>query len=162
MKKILTGMLIALSTMSMVFAQGAGETKTSGTTPERTVLKLAVQADSTPATQSVIDAFNASQDTYTVKWVDMTNDSNAMREQLLTSLKSGSSDYDVLSMDVVWAGEFAASGYIEPLDERMKNDGLKTSQFNAGSMASGRYNAKQYVLPFFPDLGVLFFRSDIV
>jgi len=162
MKKILTGMLIAISTMGMVFAQGAGETASSGMTPKKTVLKLAVQADSTPATQSVIDAFNASQDTYTVQWVDMTNDSNAMREQLLTSLKSGSSDYDVLSMDVVWAGEFAASGYIEPLDVRMKNDGLKVSQFNAGSMASGSYNAKQYVLPFFPDLGVLFFRSDIV
>ncbi|OQB24214.1 MAG: putative ABC transporter-binding protein precursor [Firmicutes bacterium ADurb.Bin182] len=130
--------------------------------PERIVIKFAAQADSTPATQAVIDAFNASQDKYTVEWLDMTNDSGAMREQLVTSLKAGSADYDVLSLDVVWAGEFAASGYIEPIDQYMKDAGLKISDFNSGSMASGSYNAKQYVLPFFPDLGLLYFRKDIV
>lgn len=128
----------------------------------RVVIKFAAQADSTPATQAVVDAYNASQTQYTVEWVDMTNDSNAMREQLITTLKSGSADYDVISMDVVWAGEFAAAGYIEPIDQNMKDAGLKISQFNSGSMASGSYNAKQYVLPFFPDLGLMYFRKDIV
>jgi len=129
---------------------------------ERTVIKFAAQADSTPATQAVIDAYNASQELYTVEWIDMTNDSSAMREQILTSMQAGSSDYDVLSMDVVWAGEFAAAGYIEPIDQLMQTDGLKISQFNAGSMTAGNYNAKQYTLPFFPDLGLLYFRKDIV
>lgn len=129
---------------------------------ERTLIKFAAQGDSTPATQAVVDAYNASQESYTVEWVDMTNDSGAMREQILTSMQSGSSDYDVLSMDVVWAGEFAAAGYIEPIDQMMKQDGLKASQFNAGSMTAGSYNAKQYTLPFFPDLGLLYFRKDIV
>jgi len=129
---------------------------------ERTVIKFAAQADSTPATQAVIDAYNASQEMYTVEWIDMTNDSGAMREQILTSMQAGSSDYDVLSMDVVWAGEFAAAGYIEPIDQLMQADGLKISQFNAGSMTAGNYSAKQYTLPFFPDLGLLYFRKDIV
>ena len=129
---------------------------------ERTIIKFAAQADSTPATQAVIDAYNASQDLYTVEWVDMTNDSGAMREQILTSMQAGSSDYDVLSMDVVWAGEFAAAGYIAPIDQLMQADGLKVSEFNAGSMTAGNYSAKQYTLPFFPDLGLLYFRKDIV
>jgi len=129
---------------------------------ERTVIKFAAQGDSTPATKTAIDAFNASQEKYTAEWVDMTNDSGAMREQLITSLKAGSSDYDVLSLDVVWAGEFAAAGYIEPIDSYMKDSKLSVSQFNAGSMASGSKSAKQYVLPFFPDLGILYFRKDIV
>ncbi len=129
---------------------------------EPAALKFAAQGDSTPATQAVIDAFNASQDAYKVEWVDMTNDSGAMREQLITSLKAGSTEYDVLSMDVVWAGEFAAAGYIEPLDMLMEDAGLKIEDYNAGSMASGAYNGKQYVMPFFPDLGLLYFRKDIV
>lgn len=129
---------------------------------ERTIVKFAAQADSTPATQAVIDAYNASQELYTVEWVDMTNDSGAMREQILTSMQAGSSDYDVLSMDVVWAGEFAAAGYIAPIDQLLQADGLKISQFNAGSMTAGNYSAKQYTLPFFPDLGLLYFRKDIV
>lgn len=139
-------------------ASAAGEAAPAG----RTVIKFAAQADSTPATQAVVDAYNASQELYTVEWIDMTNDSGAMREQILTSMQAGSSDYDVLSMDVVWAGEFAAAGYIEPIDQMMQADGLKISQFNAGSMTAGNYNAKQYTLPFFPDLGLLYFRKDIV
>ncbi|NLI20194.1 MAG: extracellular solute-binding protein [Clostridiales bacterium] len=129
---------------------------------EPVAVKFAAQGDSTPATQAVIDAFNASQEAYKVEWVDMTNDSGAMREQLTTSLKAGSSEYDILSLDVVWAGEFAASGYIQPLDMMLEDAGLNVADFNAGSMASGMYNGKQYVLPFFPDLGLLYFRTDIV
>jgi multiple sugar transport system substrate-binding protein len=135
---------------------------TTAALAEPVTVKFAAQADSTPATQAVVDAFNASQTDYKVEWVDMTNDSGAMREQLTTSLKAGSSEYDVISMDVVWAGEFAASGYIMPLDMMLEDAGLNVEDYNAGSMASGSYNGKQYVLPFFPDLGLLYFRTDIV
>lgn len=181
MRKLL-GILMALLMVAVLFtgcaqpaatpeeAQPAQPTKAPAASTDapapaeaaRVTIKFAAQADSTPATQAVIDAYNASQDKFTVEWVDMTNDSNAMREQLITTLKAGSAEYDVISMDVVWAGEFAAAGYIEPIDQYMKDAGLKISQFNSGSMASGTYNAKQYVLPFFPDLGLLYFRKDIV
>lgn len=129
---------------------------------EPATIKFAAQGDSTPATQSVIDAFNASQDDYVVEWVDMTNDSGAMREQLTTALKAGSTEYDILSLDVVWAGEFAASGFISPIDMMMDEADLNPDDYNAGSMASGYYNGKQYVMPFFPDLGLLYYRADIV
>lgn len=137
------------------------EAATESPAAEPVVLKFAAQADSTPATQAVIDAFNASQSAYKVEWVEMTNDSGQMHDQLLTSLRD-SAEYDIVSLDVVWAGEFAAAGYIEPLDMMMAEAGLKKADYNAGSMASGAYQGKQYVLPFFPDLGLLYIRSDIV
>lgn len=176
MKKILGITLVLMMTLALVTGCATAPAATATAAPaatqapaateqmpaERTIIKFAAQADSTPATQAVIDAYNASQDLYTVEWIDMTNDSGAMREQILTSMQAGSSDYDVLSMDVVWAGEFAAAGYIVPIDQLMQADGLKISEFNAGSMTAGNYNAKQYTLPFFPDLGLLYFRKDIV
>ena len=142
----------------------AAETQENAAEPsgERIVVRFAAQGDSTPGTRALLDAFNASQDEFYVHWVEMTNDSGVMREQLITSLRAGSTEYDVVSLDVVWAGEFAAAGFIEPLDVFMQNSGLRVPQFNAGSMASGRYSARQFVLPFFPDLGFLYFRSDIV
>src|SRR5690625_7019751 len=85
-----------------------------------------------------------------------------MHDQLLNSLTSGSSEYDVISMDVVWAGEFAGAGFLEPIDVFMKDAGLSKDQFNAGSMDSGNYTGKQYTLPFFSDLGLLYYRTDIV
>ena len=129
---------------------------------DRQIIRLAAQGDSTPATRALLDAFNYYQNVYYAEWIEMTNDSAVMREQLLTSLRANSSEYDVVSLDVVWAGEFAAAGHIEALDEYMQNAGLSVGMFNAGSMASGRYTARQFVLPFFPDLGFLYFRSDIV
>ena len=153
MKRALILLLVGL----MVFAPAA-----FAGAAERTVIRFAAQGDSTPGTRAVLDAFNAAQDKYTVEWVEMTNDSGAMRDQLITSLRAGSSDYDIFSLDVVWAGEFAAAGYIEPIDAYMRDAGLSVAQFNSGSMASGRYAGKQYVLPFFPDLGFLYFRKDIV
>ncbi len=163
---LLTGCATTPATTAPAATEAAAATEAPAATEqmpvERTVIRFAAQADSTPATQAVIDAYNASQELYTVEWIDMTNDSGAMREQILTSMQAGSSDYDVLSMDVVWAGEFAAAGYIAPIDQLMQADGLMISQFNAGSMTAGNYSAKQYTLPFFPDLGLLYFRKDIV
>lgn len=132
------------------------------TEAEAVVVKFAAQNDNTPATQKLIDAFNESQQEYKVEWVQMTNDSAQMHDQLLNSLSSGSSEYDILSMDVVWAGEFAGAGFLEPIDVRMNEDNMKKDDFNSGSMASGNYTGKQFTLPFFPDLGLLYFRKDIV
>ncbi|MFD2444448.1 extracellular solute-binding protein [Bacillus sp. CGMCC 1.16607] len=134
----------------------------AGDTKEEVVLKFAAQNDNTPATDKLIQAFNEKSDKYDIEWVEMTNDSAQMHDQLLNSLSSGSSEYDVVSLDVVWAGEFAGAGYLEPIDVRMNESDYKKDDFNSGSMASGNYKGKQYTLPFFPDLGLLYYRSDLV
>lgn len=153
----------AASSSPAASAQSSQATSSKADTPSAPVtIKFGAQADSTPATQAVVDAFNASQSKYKVEWQQFTNDSSQMHDQLLTSLSSGSSDYDVISLDVVWAGEFAAAGYLSPLDVKMSDAGFKKSDFNKGSMDSGNYQGKQYTLPFFPDVALLYYRSDIV
>ncbi len=132
------------------------------TPTEKTVVKFAVQADSTDALNQIVKAFNDSNDKYAVEAVVMTNDSGNMHDQLINSLSSKSGEYDVISMDVVWAGEFAAAGYLKPIDELIKSNGWLPTDFNSGSMASGKYKGKNYVLPYFSDLGFLYFRTDIV
>lgn len=142
-----------------------GATEPAGTEPvpaEKTKVSFAVQADSTPALDALIDAFNAQSDKYEAEATIMTNDSGQMHDQLLNSLSAQSGEYDVVSLDVVWAGEFAAAGYITPLDDLLSENSWTPADFNAGSMASGRYAGKNYVLPYFPDLGFIYYRSDIV
>ncbi|MDE3837830.1 ABC transporter substrate-binding protein [Bacillus methanolicus] len=158
---LIAGIIAGCSNKSSSEGKKDTEGKTEETS-EKVVLKFAAQNDNTPATKQVIDEFNKSQDKYKVEWVEMTNDSAQMHDQLLTSLSSGSDEYDILSLDVVWAGEFAGAGYLEPIDVRMKEAGLSKDDFNSGSMASGNYKGKQYTLPFFPDLGLLYYRKDIV
>lgn len=128
----------------------------------KTKITLGLQADAAGGIQKVIEAFKTDYPQYEIDFTNMTNDSAQMHDQLLNSLSSKSAEYDVVAMDVVWAGEFAAAGYLEPLDQMMMDKGLKPSDFNAGSMASGKYEGKNYALPYFPDLGFLYFRKDIV
>lgn len=178
MKKIFSILLVAIMILSLVAGcqnEPAEETtemtettaamteaETTAGSMEKTAVKFAVQADSTDALNQLIAAFNESSDLYTVESIVMTNDSGSMHDQLLNSLSSKSGEYDVISMDVVWAGEFAAAGYLQPVDELIQANGWLPTDFNAGSMASGKYKGKNYVLPYFPDLGFLYYRSDIV
>lgn len=138
------------------------EPGTSEPAGEKTTINFAVQADSTPALDALIEAFNEQSDKYVAEATIMSNDSGQMHDQLLNSLSAQSSEYDVISMDVVWAGEFAAAGFITPLDDLLVENGWTPADFNAGSMASGRYAGKNYVLPYFPDLGFIYYRADIV
>lgn len=129
---------------------------------DKKLLNFAVQADSTPALDKLIEEFNMMSDEYEVKATIMTNDSGQMHDQLLNSLSSKSGEYDIISMDVVWAGEFASAGYLQTIDKLLMDNDWKPTDFNAGSMDSGKYKGKNYVLPYFPDLGFIYFRSDIV
>lgn len=168
MKKLLALVLV----LAMVFAVGCQSTPKA--TPvvdqpvapvapvEKQIIKFAVQADSTDALNQIVKAYNGKSEKYQVEAVVMTNDSGNMHDQLINSLSSKSGEYDIISMDVVWAGEFAAAGYLEPLDTLIKDNGWLPTDFNAGSMASGKYKGKNYVLPYFSDLGFLYFRKDIV
>lgn len=183
MKKFLVALLVVVLAISMV-ACGTDDTgepvdpdlgdETPDATPEeipdetvdpsedKTQINFAVQADSTPALDKIIEEFNNQSDEYEVKATIMTNDSGQMHDQLLNSLSSKSGQYDLISMDVVWAGEFASAGYLEPIDKLLMDNGWKPTDFNSGSMDSGKYKGKNYVLPYFPDLGFIYFRSDIV
>lgn len=167
MKKMLVVMLALILTMSLsacapqnVETPAVDEPTDAAT--EKTMINFAVQADSTPALDKIVEAFNAKSEKYEVKATIMTNDSGQMHDQLLNSLSSKSGEYDIVSMDVVWAGEFASAGYLQTIDKLLMDNSWKPTDFNAGSMDSGKYKGKNYVLPYFPDLGFIYFRSDIV
>ncbi len=175
MKRILSVFLIlvlALSTLALAGCSnnapapsntdGEQAPAASEASVEKTIVKFAVQADSTKALESIVEAFNNKSEKYEVEPIILTNDSGNMHDQIINSLSSQSGEYDVVSMDVVWAGEFAAAGYLEPLDSFIKDSGWKPTDFNAGSMASGKYKGKNYALPYFSDLGFLYYREDII
>lgn len=129
---------------------------------DREVITLFRSDDGNGAIEAAIAGFEASQDQYEVKWVVATNDTDQTKSQLNTAFSAGSSEYDVVSIDTVWAGDMAAAGYIEPLDSYIKDAGHSVTDYNKGSLQAGTYSAKTYALPLYPDFGSLFFRKDVV
>ncbi len=72
--------------------------------------------------------------------------------------------YDLITMDIVWAGQFAANGYTVDLNELMKRDAkdLDSADIYPKLMeALGNYKGKQVAYPFAGYANVLAYRKDL-
>ncbi len=125
-------------------------------------IKFAAIEDATSATKTLIDTYNASQEVYEVEWVTLPPDTKEDFEQLESLLSEASTKYDVLSLDVTWIGEFADRGYIESLDDYMKNEDIAIGDYSKGIMEAGNYIGKQYAIPYYQNVGLLYYRKDII
>ena len=86
-------------------------------------------------------------------------DASDQRHQLYVQwLNAHAGDPDVLQLDVVWTPEFAGAGWILPLD-RFHPD---TDRFFAATVAANRWNDRLYALPWFVDVGMLYWRTDLM
>jgi len=67
-------------------------------------------------------------------------------------------DPDVLQVDVIWTPEFAAAGWLLPLD----SFGPDVADFLPAAVAANRWNGRLYALPWFVDVGMLYWRTDLM
>ena len=76
------------------------------------------------------------------------------------NLEGKSSDFDVLSMDVIWVPEFAKAGWLRDLSHLLSED--ERSEFFPGPMQAVTYNGKLYAIPWYIDAGLLYYRKDLL
>jgi len=88
-----------------------------------------------------------------------TPDAADQRHQLYVQwLNARASEPDVLQLDVVWTAEFAAAGWIAPLDRFAP----PVDEFFPVAVAPHRWNGSLFALPWFIDVGMLYRRTDLV
>src|SRR5690349_5176699 len=88
-----------------------------------------------------------------------TPDAADQRHQLYVQwLNAGASDPDILQLDAIWTPEFAAAGWILPLD-RFHPD---TAAFFGSTILANRWRDTLFALPWFVDVGMLYWRTDLV
>jgi multiple sugar transport system substrate-binding protein len=88
-----------------------------------------------------------------------TPDAADQRHQLYVQwLNAHAPDPDVLQLDIVWTPEFAAAGWIVDLDRFHPS----TSDFFPSAVAANRWNGVLYALPWFIDVGMLYWRTDLM
>jgi multiple sugar transport system substrate-binding protein len=88
-----------------------------------------------------------------------TPDAADQRHQLYVQwLNARVGEPDVLQLDVVWTPEFAAAGWIRSLDAfHPPSEGLFDS-----AVAANRWQGALYALPWFIDVGMLYWRTDLM
>src|SRR5262245_22435597 len=105
-----------------------------------------------------LDRFQAENPSIVVA-LQPTPDAADQRHQLYVQwLNARATDPDVLQLDVVWTAEFAGAGWIHRLD------GFHPAidQFFDASVAANRWQGALYALPWFIDVGMLYWRTDLM
>jgi len=75
-----------------------------------------------------------------------------------------SAGYDLITMDIVWAGQFAANGYTVELSDLIKRDSKELALddiYPVLMTALGNYQGKQVAYPFAGYANVLAYRTDL-
>ncbi len=83
---------------------------------------------------------------------------NERKELLARSLRSRSNRIDVLSVDIIWVPRFAR--WCDPLDKYFGRS--EVEQVIHYILGSCYYNGKLYAMPFYNDIGMMYYRRDII
>ena len=76
------------------------------------------------------------------------------------NLEGKSSEFDILSMDVIWIHEFARAGWLRDLSHMMPEQEIK--KFFPGPIQAVTYKKSVYAIPWYIDAGLLYYRKDLL
>jgi multiple sugar transport system substrate-binding protein len=102
----------------------------------------------------------ASNGAYKIKFQYLPSQADAQREQLVRRLGAKDSTLDLLGLDVVWTGEFANAGWVEPVPAAIR--GPVTDQVFDSVLNSARFEGKLYAVPIWSNTQLLWYRKDRV
>ena len=115
--------------------------------------------DTTGATEQIIAAFEEKYPNVKVELQEIAGASDDIKQGLLTSLAAGDSDPDVFTCDIIWVSQFAAAGWLLDVSDRLE---AKSDEFLGGPLSTCYYGDKAYAYPYRTDVGLLFYRSDLI
>lgn len=90
--------------------------------------------------------------------VELPGGADQQRSQLLGALQSGSAAYDIVNLDVTWIPEFAEAGLIQALPDSDTDDPDVIPEV----LSTTRWKSRTYALPFNTDVGLLYYRKDLI
>lgn len=76
------------------------------------------------------------------------------------NLEGKSSDFDVISMDVIWVQEFARAGWLRDVSRLFQEQ--ESHDFFPGPMKAVTYRGRMYAGPWYIDAGLLYYRKDLL
>jgi multiple sugar transport system substrate-binding protein len=107
----------------------------------------------------MIKAFNAKYPNITVDHQMTSGASDDVKKSLMTSFAAGDTDPDVIECDIIWVSQFAAAGWLMDLTSDLE---AKSSDYLGGPLKTCYYDNKAYAFPDYTDVGLLYYRKDLV
>jgi multiple sugar transport system substrate-binding protein len=123
-------------------------------------LRVLIPAPDAPPFEVMIAAFEEQNPGIRVEIIEGPNATNLVEDLYTSAFLLGDSPYDLINMDIVWTPKFAAAGWLMDLTDQVTEDDL--AKFNSFDIEGGRYNDRLYRLPVRSDVGVLYYRTDLL
>ncbi len=147
-------------------AAGAATTAAAGAATTAAVAKasgkvvVATGRDPSGTVKKLLDDYNKLNTGVTVEYQELEQDSTAQKNKYTTLFAAKDSSVDVIAMDIPWGPEFGSAGWITPLDKYVTPE-IK-SQFFEGTIAGATFKDKLYGLPWYINVGLLYYRTDLL
>lgn len=126
-------------------------------------LTLVVPAFEATYWSSLINDFEAENPGIQISLEELANRQGDLTEKLkeFHTINLGTENpYDLIYMDIIWVSEFAENGWLMDLSEQIPSGEL--AKFLESDVAAGRYNSGLYRIPFRSDIGLLYYRKDLL
>jgi multiple sugar transport system substrate-binding protein len=133
----------------------------SGGSSGPTTIVWQSENDTSGTYPAIVDAYNKSnKDNVHVVWHNGPSSTDTMLTIYDNTLRARSGAIDVMSIDVVYPAEFASNGWT--VDLTSKWPASDRDNYLPGPIKSCTYQGKVVAAPLRTDLGVLYYRTDIV
>ena len=126
-------------------------------------LTIYVTDQQMPGVENVTDEFLASPLGSGVSSVNIVSTGSSADDQLTflqTLMTGGTATSSVIGLDVVWTALFVDNGWIINLDSYL--DANEMDDYVAGLVDACTFQGSLYAYPYFNNLGVLFYRTDLL
>ncbi len=107
---------------------------------------------------SLIEEFQEQNRDIKIRLKKGSNNSGELQKLNASALRSGY--YDLAYMDIIWVPKFAKAGLLRDLSDRISNEEL--AKFLPSDVDGGRYEGKLYRIPLRSDVGMLYYRKDLL
>ena len=108
----------------------------------------------------LMEDFKAQNPDIQLEIIEGPNATNLIEDLYTSAFLLGDSPYDLVYMDIVWVQKFAAAGWLRDLSDRISDKEL--TNFIPGDVNGGRYEGGLYRMPFRSDVGMLYYRTDLL
>ncbi|MFH9225297.1 ABC transporter substrate-binding protein [Streptomyces lydicus] len=150
----------ALLVLSLLFAGSAGAQagEPADGSDGRGPITLVTGGDLTGYLRGVLDGWNVRHPREKVTLVELPDAADEVRAQMVTELRAHSDRFDVLNIDVAWTSEFAAAGWIRPVDGRQ----FPLNRFLPPVVDTATFRGRLYAVPYVTNAGLLYYRKDVL
>ncbi|GLZ43209.1 ABC transporter substrate-binding protein [Actinokineospora sp. NBRC 105648] len=108
--------------------------------------------------QNQVDEWNSAHPDQKVTVIELPEDADAQRQQMVQNAQTKSDAYGVLNLDVVWTAEFAANQWVAQLPDAE----FPLTSLLPATVETARYFKRLYAVPTTSDGGLLFYRKDLL